>query len=44
MRDYEILYLVRPELDEDQLAQAAGTVDALIQNLGGEPVRRNVWG
>ena len=44
MRDYEILYIVRPELDEEQLNEAVQKVNALIENLGGRPQRTNVWG
>lgn len=44
LRDYEILFIVRPELDEDQLGQAVETVSELIRNLGGEHVKTDVWG
>ena len=44
LRDYEILYIVRPELDEEQLGQAVGSVETLISNLGGEPQKTDVWG
>jgi len=44
LRDYEILYIVRPELDEEQLQAAIGTVDQLIQNLGGAVQKTDVWG
>lgn len=44
MRDYEILYIVRPELDDDQVARANGDVAKLIESLGGTPLRTNVWG
>ena len=44
MRDYEILYIVRPELDDDQLNQAVERVNALIANVGGEHVKTDLWG
>ena len=44
LRDYEILYIVRPELDEDQLGQAVSSVDTLIANLGGATQKTDVWG
>ena len=44
MRDYEILYIVRPDLDEEQLEAAVGKVSALIETLGGQHERTNVWG
>lgn len=44
MRDYEILYIVRPELDEDQLNEAVERVNGLIANVGGEHVKTDVWG
>ena len=43
-RDYEILYIVRPELDEEQLQKAIATVDKLIQNLDGVVQKTDVWG
>jgi small subunit ribosomal protein S6 len=44
LRDYEILYIVRPELDEEQLQGAIGTVNTLIENLGGATQKTDVWG
>ena len=44
LRDYEILYIVRPELDEEQLQQAVATVNKLIENLGGVGQKTDVWG
>ena len=44
MRDYEILFIARPELDEEQLAEAVRSVDSLIANLGGVSEKSNVWG
>jgi small subunit ribosomal protein S6 len=44
LRDYEILYIVRPELDDEQLQQAIATVDKLIANLDGVVQKTDVWG
>lgn len=44
LRDYEILYVVRPELDETQLGEAIEGVNKLIQDLGGTPTKTDVWG
>jgi small subunit ribosomal protein S6 len=44
LRDYEIVYIVRPDLDEDQLNETVGKVTSLIENLGGRHERTNVWG
>lgn len=44
LRDYEILYIVRPELDEEQLQAAIGTVNSLIESLGGAVQKTDVWG
>lgn len=44
MRDYEILYIVRPELDEDQLNLAIERVNSLIGNLGGASQKTDIWG
>jgi small subunit ribosomal protein S6 len=44
LRDYEILYIVRPELDEEKVHEAVGSVDKLIANLGGATVKTDVWG
>ncbi len=44
LRDYEILYIVRPELDDDGVGQAVQSVETLIKNLGGEAAKSDVWG
>lgn len=44
LRDYEILYIVRPELDDDGVGQAVKGVETLIKNLGGETDKSDVWG
>jgi small subunit ribosomal protein S6 len=44
LRDYEILYIVRPELDEEQVQAAVATVNKLIENLAGTVQKTDVWG
>jgi small subunit ribosomal protein S6 len=44
LRDYEILYIVRPDLEEEQLNEAVASVAKLIENLGGTPQKTDVWG
>jgi small subunit ribosomal protein S6 len=44
LRDYEILYIVRPELDEEQLQAAIASVNKLIESLGGATQKTDVWG
>ncbi len=44
MRDYELMYILRPTVGEDQIEAATGNVDTLISNLGGEVGDKNPWG
>lgn len=44
LKDYEILYIVRPEMDEEQLQEAVSSVSRLIENLGGTSQKTDVWG
>ena len=44
LRDYEILFIVRPELDEDQVNAAIESVHKLIDNLGGAHQKTDIWG
>ena len=44
LRDYELMYIVRPELDEDALRTAAKSVRGLIETQGGEVVKTTLWG
>lgn len=43
-REYEILYIVRPELDDEQLAEAQKSVDTILSDLGGQVKKTDVWG
>lgn len=44
MRDYEILYIVRADLDDDKVQDAVKRVNTLIERSGGAPERTNLWG
>jgi small subunit ribosomal protein S6 len=44
LRDYEILYIVRPDLDEEQLNGAIASVNQLIETLGGATEKTDIWG
>ncbi|MFZ0214367.1 MAG: 30S ribosomal protein S6 [Candidatus Dormiibacterota bacterium] len=43
-RDYEILYIVKPDLDDEAVAEAVKSVDALIVSFGGTSQKTDVWG
>ena len=43
-REYEILYIVRPELDDERLAEAQKSVDKILSELGGQVKKTDVWG
>ena len=44
MRDYEVLYIVRADLDDDKVQDAVKRVNTLIERSGGTADRTNVWG
>ena len=44
MRDYEVLYIVRADIDDDKVQDAVKRVNTLIQRAGGTPERTNLWG
>ena len=44
MRDYEILYIVRADLDDDKVLDAVKRVNTLIERSGGTSERTNLWG
>ena len=44
MRDYEILYIVRADLDDEKVQDAVKRVNRLIERAGGTPENTNVWG
>jgi small subunit ribosomal protein S6 len=44
MRDYELMYIVRPTVGDDQFPGASERVDTIIANLGGEVQDKQPWG
>lgn len=44
MRDYELVFIVRPSTTEEDLANLGGRVQGWITNAGGEVVSLNPWG
>ena len=43
-RDYEILYIVRPDVEETDLPDVTKRVETLIESLEGNIQKTNVWG
>ncbi|MFZ5945007.1 MAG: 30S ribosomal protein S6 [Bacillota bacterium] len=44
MRPYELLYIVKPDVDEEKLEAVIGKYTALIEKEGGEIVKVDKWG
>jgi small subunit ribosomal protein S6 len=44
LRDYEVLYIVRADLDDDKVQDAVKRVNTLIERSGGSVDRTNLWG
>lgn len=44
MRDYEVLYIVRADLDDDKVQEVVKRVNTLIERSGGSLERTNLWG
>jgi small subunit ribosomal protein S6 len=44
LREYEVLYIVRADLDDDKVQDAVRRVNTLIERSGGTPERTNLWG
>jgi small subunit ribosomal protein S6 len=44
LRDYEVLYIVRADLDDDKVQEAIKRVNTLIERSGGTVERTNLWG
>jgi small subunit ribosomal protein S6 len=44
LRDYEVLYIVRADLDEEKVQDAVKRVNTLIERSGGTIERTNLWG
>lgn len=43
-RDYELMYIVRPELDDEALRTAVMRVRGMIEAQNGEVVKTTLWG
>lgn len=44
MREYELMYVLAPDLPEEGLTAATERVTALITNRGGEITKTDTWG
>jgi small subunit ribosomal protein S6 len=44
LREYEILYIVRADLDDDKVQDIIKRVNTLIEKAGGSLERTNIWG
>src|SRR3981189_2588224 len=44
VRDYELMYIVRPDVDDDGLRTAVDSVKSLIEGQGGEVRKTTNWG
>jgi len=44
LREYEVLYIVRADLEDDKVQDAVKRVNTLIERSGGSIERTNLWG
>jgi len=44
VRDYELMYIVRPDVDDDGLRAAVDSVKSLVEGQGGEVGKTTMWG
>ena len=44
MRAYEVMYIINPELDEEQTTAVTEKFKGIIENNGGELVKLDKWG
>jgi small subunit ribosomal protein S6 len=44
VRDYELLYIARPELDDEGVRSAVQSVRGIVEAQGGEIVKTTLWG
>lgn len=44
VRDYELMYIVRPDVDDDGLRAAVDSVRSLIEGQGGTVRKTTMWG
>jgi small subunit ribosomal protein S6 len=44
LREYEVLYIVRADLDDEKVQDVVKRVNTLIERSGGNAERTNLWG
>jgi len=44
LRDYEVLYIAAPDLDDEKVQDVVKKVNSLIERAGGSIERTNLWG
>ena len=44
LREYELFYIVRPDLEEDQVRVAMDEVSSMVAGHGGEVMKSSLWG
>ena len=44
MRSYELVFIVHPEVDGDDLTAVVETVEGLVKRSGGEVAKVDLWG
>ncbi len=44
LREYELFYIVRPDLDEEQVRVAMDEITNLVAGQGGEVTKSSLWG
>lgn len=44
MNDYEIAFIVKPNIDEEGIATIVGKISQSISRMEGEVVNTNIWG
>jgi small subunit ribosomal protein S6 len=44
LRDYEILYIVRADLDDEKVQDVVKRVNSIVERSGGAPDRTSLWG
>ena len=44
MREYELLYILRADLDDEKVQDAVKRVNTVIERSGGHPDHTNLWG
>lgn len=44
VRDYELMFIVRPDVDDDGLRASVDSVKTLVEGQGGEMTKTTMWG